>query len=277
MTVNEKQVLASRDPKFIEQLLKFVMPTLRTFFGCQVSGMERLGPGPHLLIANHNIGTTVEIFSILDAWVKAGRGPAFGLTHRISFRVPFLREVLTRLGAVPASFEAASFVLKSGASLLIFPGGAEEALRSFARRNECDFFNHRGWAKIALQANVPVVPISISGSHRLNPVLFSSRALAKFLILPKLLGLRIFPVTLAQIFFTALTLSVFSSFVPFGLSLGMGYFVFLCTPVLPVLPFKIRIKVGEPFPTQGLSEKELYHRVLREIQKGMDEMHDPRN
>jgi 1-acyl-sn-glycerol-3-phosphate acyltransferase len=272
-----------RDPRFIERLLRRQGPLVRRWFRPEVRGLEQVGEGPCLLVANHSIGAPWEIFVLLDAWVRAfgADRPAFGLAHRFGFRLPGVRGLLDRVGAILATPEAGHEALAAGAALIVFPGGNGEAARPFGHRDRCEFGGHKGWARIALAAGVPVVPVSIVGSHAVNPVLASSELLAWLTLARPLLSIRTFPITLAQLLTTAALggagLALFPEWAALGLALAA--FASLPTTFLPLLPSKIAVQVGAPIDPRaalpaGLEGEAavdaLYDLVTARLQAGMD-------
>jgi len=257
------------------------MPAFHFLFGCQVKGFEKLQDGPYLFISNHNIGSGIEIFALLDSWKKNQNKPIYGLAHRIVFKSPPIRHFMQKIGAIPATFDAAVDTLNQGNSLIIFPGGAEEGLRPFTERHLCDLGQHKGFASIAVASKVSVVPISISGNHMVNPVLIRSKLLARILIVPRMVGLTVFPITLGQIFFSAAAFTIFYSHVPLWVTILAVLFIFFHTPLVPIFPARIKIKVGNPLDPLELGQDErygansidrIYNRIQDEIQKGMDDL-----
>jgi 1-acyl-sn-glycerol-3-phosphate acyltransferase len=275
--------LDHRDPRFIERLIEVLGPPVRRWFRPEVRGLEGVGAGPCMLIANHSIAAPWEIFVLLEAWVRA-RGathPAFGLAHRFGFRVPGVRGVLQRVGAIPATPEAGHQALAAGAALIVFPGGNGEAARPFRRRDECDLGGHKGWARIALAAGVPVVPVSIVGSHAVNPVLASSELLAWITLARPLFRIRIVPVTLAQVLAASAALAVGAATLPPWGAAALGAMAFFSLPAVffPLLPSKIAVHVGAPIDPQealppGLSGEAavdaLQALMVERLQAGMD-------
>jgi len=250
-------LLSRRDPRFIERLLRTVRPFSHGYFRGEVRGFEALGAGPYLFVANHSIAAPWEIFILLEAWVRQfGLGrPIYGLAHRFGFRLPLFRSALFKIGAVPASHEAAHEVLRSGESLIVFPGGNAEAARSFWRRDRCDLGGHQGWARIALSAGVPVVPISIAGSHAVNPVLGASRLLAWLSLARPLFRISIFPISVGQLLAAAVTLGLTAPFLPWWLAAFLAWEAYLAptSVFFPLLPSKIVAAVGEPIDLAALA------------------------
>ncbi len=275
---------ALRDSAFIERLIELAGPSVRRWFRPEVRGLEGVGAGPCVIVANHNIGAPWEIYVLLEAWVRqvGAARPAFGLAHRFGFRIPGVRQVLQRVGAIPATHEAAHDALGAGAALIVFPGGNGEAARPFWRRDRCELGGHKGWARIALAAGVPVVPAAIVGSHAVNPVLASSEWLAWLSLVRPIFSLRTVPVTVAQLLAAAAVLGVTAELLPLWGAAGLA-FVALNSPVafFPLLPSKIEVRVGAPIDPRvalpaGLSGEAavdaLYDLVSAELQAGMDAM-----
>jgi len=274
--------MLERNRQSIQSVLRGWRPLLRYVFRCRISGLESLEDGPYLLVSNHNIGAAFEVMALLDAWETrfAGEKPLYGLAHRIAFRIPVVASLFRKIGAVPATYESGYAVLDQGASLAIFPGGNREVTRSFLRRKTCDFGGHRGWARIALSRGVPVVPVSITGSHSINPVLLRSQLLSTALILPRVLGIRWFPITASQLIYMVLTFAILTSLQtpPWGVALGC-FGIFLSAVLWPVWPAQIKIHVGNPVDlgplvSARMSESErldiCYREISRRVQGGMD-------
>ena len=72
-----------------------------------------------------------------------------------------------------ASPENAQQALDAGAALLVYPGGDYEVHRPIWERNKVDFDGRKGFIRLALEADVPIVPVvSIGGQET---ALFLSR------------------------------------------------------------------------------------------------------
>lgn len=259
---------------------------LQPAFKIEVDGIEEIPREPCIFIANHNIGALIEILALHDTWhTNFPDRPVFGLAHPIAFKIPGFSFIARKIGAIPATFEAAFETLEKDSSLIIFPGGNWEAVRPFTQRDLCDFGSHFGWAKLVLRTKHKVVPIAISGSHSVNPVLFRSRELSYFLILPELLGIKYFPLTLAQIILPILVFICSKHFFHWA-AFPLTILAFLVTALFPILPAKIRIRFCPPVDLQMLiprdapenvSVKMAYARILNDIQAGMDDLRDLRN
>lgn len=96
------------------------------------------------------------------------------------FNRPMLGKIISYLGAFPVNIEGGDQdaynksvqVLRDGATLMIFPEGARE----FTDGKLLDF--KTGAVRMAIEANVPILPVTISGANKVwsremeNPKLF---------------------------------------------------------------------------------------------------------
>jgi 1-acyl-sn-glycerol-3-phosphate acyltransferase len=209
-------------------------------------GPDRLPDGPALLVANHGFGGIFDpnAFTIaaVTARLRSSESPPLTtLTHQLAWALgvgPFLEPA----GFRPASREAALAALAAGHHVLVMPGGDLDAGKSFARRNEIVFGGRTGYARIALEAGVPIVPIVVSGAGETLFVLSDGQWLAKRLGLPALARVKTLPISFS---------------LPYGLSVGVAGLL----PYFP-LPAKMRAAVLDPVPAQaGETEDSLAGRV----------------
>lgn len=244
-----------RNPAVI-RLVATLFEPLRIAHRMRFEGLEKIPEQrPVLLVANHSIGAVLEVFGILSAWEgRFGDRPAYGLAHRLAFRIPGVASFMRAIGAVPADHAEAKRVLDSGAALLVFPGGNWEATRSFARGNEVDFDGHRGWIAVAKHSGVDVVPVAISGSYRVNPVLARSELLAKLTGFRALLAVHWLPVTVGQLVWTALFLVFVAGDLSWFVAIPGTILVFAFTPLFPIWPARITVRFGDPMPSDGDSD-----------------------
>jgi 1-acyl-sn-glycerol-3-phosphate acyltransferase len=68
-------------------------------------------------------------------------------------------------GAVYASPDAARAAFARGHDVVCFPGGDIDACRPFTAPRAVEFGDRRGYARLALKAGVPIVPVATLGSH----------------------------------------------------------------------------------------------------------------
>jgi 1-acyl-sn-glycerol-3-phosphate acyltransferase len=217
---------AVRDPEFLRR----VRPTLERFaryFRAEVRGFDRLpAHGPFLVVGNHSGGQIPpDLPVLLTAWWRE-RGeaePVYALFHSFVMGLPGVGSALARAGAVEASPEVAEGILRNGGILIDFPGGDYEVFRPWRERNRIEFGGRTGFVRLALRAQVPVVPmVSIGGQETLF-VLARGERVARLLRLDRLLRIKVMPLVAGP---------------PFGIVPGG-------IPTWP-LPSKIVVELGEP-------------------------------
>ncbi|BBZ04462.1 glycerol acyltransferase [Mycolicibacterium chitae] len=213
------------DPKFIEQVGKWVRPAVRTWFRAEVRGIERIpAGGPVLLVANHSGGMITPDGLVFAPAFYGHFGydrPLHSLAHYGVVMGP-LSLVMNRLGIIEASPDNAAAALDDGAVVLVFPGGDYDAYRPTTAANVIDFNGRTGYVKTAIRAGVPIVPLVSIGAQETQLFLTRGHRLAKLLRLTKF-RLEIVPVSVG---------------LPFGLSVFFP-------PNLP-LPSKIVMEVLDP-------------------------------
>ena len=260
----DHRLFSSRNHKLIKMLGWFFKPMIRTIFILDIKILEPLQEKPTLYVSNHNIGALIESHSILLLAEEFFREKhhIYGFTHPSIFRVPLLKNYFQWLGSVPATYDVAKNVFKAGHSLLIFPGGNKQALRSIWDYKKNSFREVHGWAKIAQDNQIDVVPITFRGSHFVNPVLFQSSILSKILILPWLLGLKWLSVSVAQILFSVLCLVVLLHFeLTLYLSIPITIFVFCLTSLSLIYPAKISMTIHPRIKIENINQLELENKV----------------
>ncbi|MBN1960547.1 MAG: acyltransferase family protein [Deltaproteobacteria bacterium] len=252
--------LQSPDPKIVGWIDR-ILTLLQYYFRTKIFGLENLPQGKALLVGNHNAGITfLEPFFLGNAWYKRtkGRDPIYFLGHDIMVAMPFLGEMLSRLGVVRASKENATALLQDDCKIMVFPGGNYEAFRPYSKRYQVDFGGKTGFVKLALRNQVNIVPVLSVGGHETFFVLWRGERLAKLTGINKLLRSESFPLFLG---------------LPWGIGLGPIFH-------LP-LPAKTLIEVGKPidlsqYEPADANNRELVVEISAEVQFRLQEMMDRR-
>lgn len=213
----------------IEQALEGLRPFFgpHSWFETQVSGWERIPERTAMFVGNHSGGTTIpDTWGLGVAWYEHfGRTrPLHALAHEMVFVLEGLGKRFARLGILRANREMARRVLvDEGRDLMVYPGGDIDTWRPYADRYKVQFAGRTGYARIAIETGVPVVPVAQAGSHQSLVVLTDGRKLAEKLRLPQLFRAHIFPIHLSF---------------PYGLAIGPF-------PHLPP-PGTLRYRFGTP-------------------------------
>src|SRR5213075_1741743 len=100
-------------------------------------------------------------------------------------------------GTVAASPQNMEKALASGAALLVYPGGDYEVHRPSWQRNRVDFNRRKGFIRLALQEDVPVVPVVSIGGQETALFLSRGETLARLLALDRMFRLKVLPISLS--------------------------------------------------------------------------------
>jgi 1-acyl-sn-glycerol-3-phosphate acyltransferase len=222
-------------PEADERFMRFQAPLWNLlvdhYFRLEVRGWHRLPEPPCLVVGIHAGGILpVDAYAFAFSWYRefgSGRLPR-GTAHDFLMNAPVIGDFLKRIGTIPASPEGIKSALDQGQDVILYPGGDLDALRPWRKRDEVVFGGRKGWIRMALEAQVPIVPVANIGGSDTLFVLTDGQKLAKTLRLDKLLRAKSFPLGLGF---------------PFGLLPAN-------IPQIP-LPAKLRSEILEPIHLGG--------------------------
>ncbi|SFM32382.1 Acyltransferase [Nocardia asteroides] len=234
-------------------IVRVLLRVFRWYHRHEVGGVLEPPPGPVLYVANHGFGGAFDLNVLAARSAYAHIGDPRGvitLTHHLAWVIG-LGPILARMGAEPATGENACRALGRGEHVLVFPGGDVDAFKSWGERDRIIFDGRTGFARLAIEAAVPIVPVVTSGGGESLICLSDGRGLARRLRLDKALRLKRLPVTLS---------------LPWGLTVGIAGLL----PYIP-LPTKIRTAVLPAMrPRPGESAAEFAERVRHAMQVELD-------
>ena len=190
-----------RDPDYIRRTLPALRAMSDLYFRAEVRGMDNVpSRGPALLVGNHSGGTLiVDTFVFAQAFYDhfGADREFYQLAHDLVFKVPGLRAVLTPYGTVPASPQNMRRALARDAALLVYPGGDHETYRATWHSADIDFAHRAGFVRLALQLEVPIVPVVAIGGQETALFLGQGERIARVLHLHRLLRLDVAPLQIA--------------------------------------------------------------------------------
>lgn len=189
--------------------------------------MSNVPAGPVLLVGNHSGGWLIADTFVFAQSFYDHFGPErifHQLTHDLVFKIPGLRAIITPYGVVPACPENTRRALARGAAVLVYPGGDHETYRASWHSADIDFGHRTGFVRLALQLDVPIVPVVAIGGQETALFLGQGERIARLLQLHKLLRIDVAPIQIGP---------------PFGLTV-------LDLPLRVPLPSKITIDVLRP-------------------------------
>ena len=128
--------------------------------------LEHLPRGGVLLVGNHG-PLALDTGLLLHAFHRDTGQFIRGLSDRMLFTNPIGRQMVRNVGAVKGTRENARALLAHGELVLVYPGGARETTRDPAHRYQLDWEGRFGFARIALECQVPIVPVACVGADDL--------------------------------------------------------------------------------------------------------------
>jgi 1-acyl-sn-glycerol-3-phosphate acyltransferase len=248
--------LDERDPDFIRERLPLMWLFASLWYRGEVRGLGNIpDSGPVLLVGNHSGGNmtpdTVVFTLAFNTYFGVERA-FFQLAHNLVLSMPGLGS-LRKFGTVAASPENASKALESGAALLVYPGGDYEVHRPSWHGNRVDFDHRKGFIRLALDQNVPIVPVVSIGGQETALFLTRGEGLARLLALDRLFRLKVLPISLG---------------LPWGLNVGdmLGHIPLPAKITIETLP---PIDLREEFgPDPDLDD--VYDHLIRLMQDTLD-------
>ena len=253
-----KADLDERDPDYIRETLPGLWMLASLYFRADVRGLQHIPEeGPVLLVGNHsggNLTPDTTVFTLAFVTYFGVERRFYQLAHNLVLAMPGLGW-LRKYGTVAASPKNAELALEQGAALLVYPGGDYEVHRPSWETAKVDFGRRKGWIRLALEKDVPIVPVVSLGGQETALFLSRGERLAKLLRVDKMLRLKVLPISIAP---------------PWGLNVGdmAGHFP---------LPAKIRVRVLDPVHIRDEFGDEpdlddVYDHVLSRMQASLDHM-----
>ena len=192
--------LDERDPDYIRESLPRLWLLSSLYFRGDVRGLGNVPEeGGVLLVGNHSGGNLTPdtiVFTLAFSTYFGVERAFHQLAHNLVLSLPGLAS-LRKFGTVAASHENARTALEAGAAVLVYPGGDYEVHRPSWHRHRIDFGGRKGFIRLALEQDVPIVPVVAVGGQETALFLSRGEHLAKALGLDRLLRLKVLPISLA--------------------------------------------------------------------------------
>lgn len=223
----------------------------------QVEGdLPDLDARPHLIVANHGFGGVTDVNSGAFGTVDRALAPEHGIValgHIMPWRLG-MGAFMEGMDVVPAGPDAAMECFEAGNSVVVMPGGDVEAYKPFRDRNKVIFGGRTGFARLAMKAGVPILPVVTAGAGETLYCISRGEGLARLTGLQKAFRFKAFPITVS---------------LPWGLNIGL---VGMSLPYLP-LPSKLTVRILAPMmPQEGEEAADFAARVQAAMQGAMDDM-----
>lgn len=158
--------------------------------------------------------------------------------HSIFFKIPFVRELCEYFGAIEATDEEIHKCLQAGESVALLTGGVREIHETEPGKMKIVLKKRKGFARIAQELNVSIVPVLTFGENELFPPMqgFYTSTLQRYLY---------------TLFHVSVPIPTFESL--------QNWFRLLKGPLDP----KVETWIGHPITTQQKSVQEIRSDVLK--------------
>ena len=155
-----EKAIAVEAPAGLE--LEFSYQVVKRLFNPVVLGEENIPDRPCLFVGNHSLFA-------LDGWVigpimikELGRF-ARGMGDRFLFANQAVGDRVLKMGGVMGHPEVCSALMKDGQDLLVFPGGAREAVKPTSEMYELQWQERYGFVKLAAKHGYTIMPFGVVG------------------------------------------------------------------------------------------------------------------
>lgn len=161
--------LEDRNPEAIKAWMPVWEWLYRHYFRVQTEGWHHIpSQGKMLIVGSHNGGSASPDTSMFmyDWFCRFGYDRlVYGLMHPLAWKVPAVPRLAAQVGAIMAHPKMAIAALQRDAAVLVYPGGAQDMFRPHNWRDRIHFAGRKGFIKLALREEVPIVPIISHGAH----------------------------------------------------------------------------------------------------------------
>jgi 1-acyl-sn-glycerol-3-phosphate acyltransferase len=163
--------LADRDPQVIREVFMPMWEWLyRYYFQASSDGWEHVpSQGRMLVVGSHNGGLAApDMFMLMHDWFRryGTERAAYGLAHPSVWKhFGVTAKLAAQSGAIIAHPKMAISALQHDAALLVYPGGAEDVFRPHSQRHKIQLAGRKGFIKVALREQAPIVPVVSVGAH----------------------------------------------------------------------------------------------------------------
>ena len=238
------------DPVIAEMTWNVLNGLYYDYFRVEVEGIENVpNEGGAVLVANHG-GAAVPYDGAMLALAVMNEAETPRRVRVVGTEIfnmlPFISHLYRKVGAAYATREDATELLRRGHLLGVFPEGERGFMKPVWEAYRVGRLGRGGFADLAQDAGVPIVPVAIIGSEEVHPAVMVSKRLAQ----------------LVRLFFPEQRVE--------EIAIALN-------PIPLPIRWKIRFlpptkRTGDGKPIDGLEQLERVEDVRRTIQAALDDM-----
>jgi 1-acyl-sn-glycerol-3-phosphate acyltransferase len=148
---------------------------LRWYFAPEYLHMERAdAKRPTLFVGNHSLLAVHDVMLFADGLYRERGIVLRSLADRNHFKLPLWRELVVETGAVLGTRANCAALMRRGAHILVFPGGAREVFKHRGEAYQLIWKNRFGFVRLAIEHGYSITPYATVGAEEAFDVLLDS-------------------------------------------------------------------------------------------------------
>ena len=153
------------DTLFYRVLPRLLMEIMKKYFRLEVEGLEHVPTrGAAIIIPNHSGFSGFDALILADTVHRQARRIPRVMTHHLWFLTKTTAVPAQKLGFIEASFANGVSLLKKNNIVILFPEGENGNFKPSSKMYQLQEFK-RGFVRMALEAQVPIIPVVIIGAE----------------------------------------------------------------------------------------------------------------
>ena len=172
------RAVRARPPRGLEQQLTYRMAKL--WFRPRLFNVDRLPDRPCLFIGNHAL-FGLDGFVILPIMLEEHSRFLRPMGDRFLFSQPRIADALLRRGGTMGHPEVARALMAHDQDILVFPGGAHEAVKARRDRYTLQWKERLGFLRLAAEFGYSIVPFGLVGPDEFYEYLLDSEQVVETL------------------------------------------------------------------------------------------------
>lgn len=180
------------DQEFIDAIIPFFDFMYHKYWRVTMSGLENIPEaGRALLVSNHSGQLPFDGAMMLLGILQEHSGARFMRALYANWfpTLPFVSDLLVKVGQVMANDENALRLLEQDHLVAVFPEGYKGVGKLYKDRYHLARFGRGGFVRVALKTKAPLIPVSVVGAEETYISIHKSETLAK------LIGFPYFPIS----------------------------------------------------------------------------------
>jgi 1-acyl-sn-glycerol-3-phosphate acyltransferase len=140
---------------------------LHQWFQPTIEGLENIPPREGALIVTNHGHFGIDLPVLLRLILEGSGRAVRSLGDRVVFATPIFRDLAQTMGAIEGEPKTTVRLLEDDQLVLVYPGGAREALGEPEDAYRLQWEKSRGFIRTALRAQRPIIPIAGLGNEEL--------------------------------------------------------------------------------------------------------------